>query len=593
MQSDPTAVWPHPGPDRDNGPVRATEGEPPNSEGEPATGRAKDVDVVVVGAGFAGMYLLHRLRQQGRSVVVFEAGSDVGGTWWWNRYPGARCDVPSMEYSYSFDPELEQEWEWTELMAGQPEILRYARHVAERYDLRPDIVFDTRVTAATWSDDDRSWTLTTDGGHRVTAQWCVMATGCLSVPNTPDLPGLDSFAGTVLHTGLWPEEPPNLTAKRVGVIGTGSSGVQAIPELAELAEHLTVFQRSPVYTVPANNRPLRPEIVEEFKARYHEIRQRERESVSGFLGPAALRSPRPPSRPSDGEGPSEPAGIRPVRTQRGLLDLSPQERRQAFDENGPGAFMRYRDVYVDPEANELACELFRREIDKLIDDPEVAEALKPTDYPLACKRQVLDTDYYQTFNRDDVDLVDLRRDPLVEITPAGVRTQAGEVELDVLVLATGFDAMTGALSRIDIRGRGGDRLTDAWADGPRTYLGLQVAGFPNLFTITGPGSPSVLANMVIAIEHHVDWVVDCLEAVERQGASTVEATSAAVDDWVAHVNEVAEGTMYTAPSCNSWYLGSNIEGKSRVFMPYVGGLGRYRDLCAEVVADGYRGFEIR
>ncbi len=553
------------------------------AEASPAT----DVDAVVVGAGFAGMYLLHRLRRQGRSVVVFEAGSDVGGTWWWNRYPGARCDVPSMEYSYSFDPDLEQEWEWTELMAGQPEILRYARHVAERYDLRSGIEFDTRVTGARWDEDRQRWTITTDTGRTVGARWCVMATGCLSVPNTPDLPGLDRFAGTTLHTGLWPEEPPDLTGQRVGIIGTGSSGVQAIPELAKQAGHLTVFQRSPVYTVPANNRPLRPEVIAEFKARYPEIRERERNSVSGFLGPAALRQPRPSGASSTPSTPSTQSTPK-----RGLLDLSPAEQQAEFDANGPGAFMRFRDVYLDPEANEVACALFRREIDKLVDDPEVAEALKPVEYPLACKRQVLDTDYYTTFNRDDVTLVDLRRDPLVAITADGVQTEAGEVELDVLVLATGFDAMTGALTRIDIRGREGERLTDTWADGPRTYLGLQVAGFPNLFTVTGPGSPSVLANMIVAIEHHVDWIMNCIDAVEGRGAATIEPTVEAVDTWVDHVNEVAEHTMYTAPSCNSWYLGSNIEGKSRVFMPYVGGLGRYRRRCAEVVAEDYQGFVI-
>ncbi len=545
----------------------------------------ESVDVVVVGAGFAGMYLVHRLREQGRSLVVFEAGSDVGGTWYWNRYPGARCDVPSMEYSYSFDPDLERDWTWSEVMAGQPEILAYANHVADRHDLRRDIVFGTRVTAAHWDETSRRWTVDTDRGHRVEARWCVMATGCLSMPNTPDLPGLESFAGTTLHTGRWPREEPDLTGKRVGVVGTGSSGVQAIPVLADRAGHLTVFQRSPVYTVPARNRPLRPEVVAEFRDRYPEIRDRQRRSVSGFLGPAALRRPEP-------DGAREVAGQGPGTGRRSLLDLSPEERRAAFDEHGPGAFMRFRDVYTDPEANDAARELFLDEIDKLVDDPEVAEALKPREYPLACKRQVLDTDYYVTFNRPDVTLVDLRRDPLVEITPDGVRTEGGEVELDVLVLATGFDAMTGALERIDIRGRDGVTLTEHWADGPRTYLGLQMAGFPNLFTITGPGSPSVLANMIVAIEQHVDWVVDCLDHLDARGAATIEPTAEAVGEWVAHVNEVAEGTMYTAPSCNSWYLGSNIEGKTRVFMPYVGGFGRYRDRCEQIVADGYPGFVV-
>lgn len=567
----------------------------PTAADAPTTDRPvpDEVDVVVVGAGFAGMYLIHRLRQQGLSHVVFEAGSDVGGTWYWNRYPGARCDVPSMEYCYSFDADLQQEWEWTEVMAAQPEILDYARHVADRFDLRRDIVFGTRVDAAHWDDDRARWTVTTDRGHRVTARWCVMATGCLSVPNTPDLPGLDSFAGPVLHTGRWPEEEPDLTGLRVGVIGTGSSGVQSIPVLAERAGHLTVFQRSPVYTVPANNRPLDPDIRDEFRRRYDEIRERQRRSVSGFLGPAALRRPRPErdeatDRPAGNAPPADTP--RPSRDRSGLLDLSPEERRAAFDRHGPAAFMRFRDVYTDPEANAVACDLFLREIDKLVDDPEVAEALKPREYPLACKRQVLDTDYYRTFNRADVSLVDLRRDPLVAITPSGVRTAGGVVELDVLVLATGFDAMTGALQRIDIRGRDGAALADRWADGPRTYLGLQVAGFPNLFTVTGPGSPSVLANMIVAIEQHVDWIVDCLGHLDQAGLSTIEPTPDAVEAWVAHVNDLAEGTMYTAPSCNSWYLGSNIEGKARVFMPYVGGFGRYRQRCQEIAEADYEGF---
>ncbi len=538
-----------------------------------------DVDVVVVGAGFAGMYMLHRLRELGLSAVVIEAGTDVGGTWYWNRYPGARCDVPSMEYSYSFSEELQQEWQWTELMSAQPEILEYARHVADRFDLRRDILFETKVIAADFDEDDNRWTVTTDTGQCHRARWCIMATGCLSVPNVPNLPGLERFEGELYHTGDWPKVEPNLTAKRVGIIGTGSSGVQAIPVLAQRAGHLTVFQRSPVYTIPANNKPLRPETAEAFKERYGEIRQRQRVSVTGILGPTALREPRP--KPADGA----PRAARP-----GLLDLTPEERQAVFDEHGHGAFQRFADVYRDPAANAIACELFRQQIRKLVHDPLVAEALEPRDYPLACKRQVIDTGYYETFNRDNVTLVDLRRQPLLEITAQGVRVDGEDIELDVLVLATGFDAMTGALERIDIRGRDGVLLRDRWVGGPRTYLGLQVEGFPNLFTITGPGSPSVLSNVIVAIEQHVEWIADCLGHLMEHGRATIEPTEGAVEQWVAHVNEVAEGTMYVAPDCNSWYLGSNIEGKARVFMPYVGGLGRYRQRCDEIAANGYEGF---
>lgn len=549
-------------------------------------------DVVVVGAGFAGMYMLHKLRSLGMSSVVIEAGTEVGGTWYWNRYPGARCDVPSMEYSYSFSDELQQEWEWTEAMSAQPEILDYAKHVADRFDLRRDIRFETRVTAADFDEESNTWVVTTDGGpsrqpetHR--ARWCVMATGCLSVPNVPDLPGLADFEGELYHTGDWPKDEPDLGGKRVGVVGTGSSGVQAIPVLAERSGHLTVFQRSPVYTVPAENRPMRSDVAQAFKLRYPEIRERQRRSATGILGPTALREPKPVDVSESAGGPRKP---RP-----GILDLTPAERLAAFDERGPGAFMNFADVYRDPEANAVACDLFRREIRKIVRDPAVAERLEPRDYPLACKRQVIDTDYYETFNRDNVTLVDLRTQPLVDVTARGVRVGDGhsgdsEVELDVLVLATGFDAMTGALERIDIRGRDGVLLRDYWAAGPRTYLGLQIEGFPNLFTVTGPGSPSVLANVIVAIEQHVEWIADCLRYLIDNQRSTIETTADAVEGWVAHVNEVAEGTMYVAPDCNSWYLGSNIEGKARVFMPYVGGLGRYRQRCDDVAANGYEGF---
>ncbi|MEL7157068.1 MAG: NAD(P)/FAD-dependent oxidoreductase [Actinomycetota bacterium] len=570
------------------------------------------VDVVVVGAGFAGMYQLIRLRESGRTVQVIEAGSDVGGTWYWNRYPGARCDVPSMEYSLSFDPDLEQEWEWTELMAGQPEILSYARHVADRHDLRPHIQFDTKVVAAHFGDDTGRWSVTTDRGQRFDARFVVMATGCLSVANTPELPGRKRFAGRSLHTGDWPKEPVEFDGQRVGVIGTGSSGVQAIPVIGAEAGHLTVFQRTPVYTFPANNRPLKPEAMAAYKEHYQEVRERQRHSVAGFSGfsPKKAKTGADPADEADGSGAegreaATAAAVPEVSLQtsvpygdgaatrppaKGLLDVDPSERSAAVARYGPGVVQRYRDVYTDPAANEVACELYREEVDRLVDEPAVAEALKPTDYPLGCKRQVFDTGYYETFNRPNVELVDLRATPLVEITETGVRTTAGHTELDILVYATGFDAMTGALDRIDIRGREGRRLRNEWAGGPRTYLGLAVAGFPNLFTITGPGSPSVLSNMVVSIEQHVDWIMDCLAHLDRSGHATIEATEEAQVDWARQVAETAEGSMYTAPGCASWYLGANIEGKSQVFMPYLGGVGRYRRICDEVRDADYRGF---
>ncbi len=565
------------------------------------------LDVVIVGAGFAGMYQLLRLREAGLAVLVIEAGTDVGGTWYWNRYPGARCDVPSMEYSYSFDPDLEQEWSWSEVMSPQPEILDYARHVADRFDLRPHIQFETRVTVATFDEARARWLITTDRGDRFDARFCIMATGCLSVSNLPEMDGRDTFAGLTLHTGNWPKtasgdpcEP--LAGKRVGVIGTGSSGVQAIPVIAESADHLYVFQRTPVYTFPANNRPLRDDIVAAYKANYAEVRERQRRSVAGFSGfdprKAAKRAEataEDASRSAAADTPaarSTVAGSETSTGRPGLLDLSPPEREAAVDRYGPAVFMRYRDVYTDPEANEAACELYRQRIDQLVTDPDVADRLKPKDYPLGCKRQVYDTDYYETFNRDDVTLVDLRRNPLVRITETGVETAEGPIELDVLVFATGFDAMTGALDRIDIRGRGGRRLRDDWADGPRSYLGLAVAGYPNLFTITGPGSPSVLSNVLVSIEQHVDWITACIGAIDGSERTAIEATPEAQADWGRQVAAAAEGTMYTAPGCASWYLGANIEGKTQVFMPYVGGVGRYRDICDRVAADDYAGFTV-
>jgi cyclohexanone monooxygenase len=546
--------------------------------------RTVDHDAVVVGAGFAGMYLLKRLREAGLSVKVLEAGTDVGGTWYWNRYPGARCDVPSMEYSYSFDPDLEQEWEWTEVMSAQPEILAYAQHVADRFDLRPDIRFETRVVAASFDDDTATWTITTDAGDQLTCTYCVMATGALSVPNTPDLPGIDDFEGTLVHTGYWPKEGVDLDGKRVGVIGTGSSAVQAIPVIAEQAGHLTLFQRTPVYTFPANNKPLRDDVQAAYKAHYSEVRDRQRHSPTGFSGFNPLK---PDKAGQEGDAPKRPRSPRPE-----ILDTTPEQRREMWEQQGFNTFNVYRDVFKDLDANELACELYRDHVRSVVIDPDKAEKLLPRDYPLGCKRQVIDTDFYDTFNRDNVDIIDLRAEPLTTIDVHGVHTTEQHVELDVLVLATGFDAMTGALDRIDITGRSGRTLRDKWRDGPRAYLGLQMEGFPNLFTVTGPGSPSVLSNVIVAIEHHVEWIDECIAHLRATGHRTIEPTADAESEWGEHVAEVAQGTMYTAPNCASWYLGSNIPGKPRVFLPYVGGMGRYRAHCDEVVDNGYDGFVI-
>jgi cyclohexanone monooxygenase len=557
-------------------------------------------DVIVVGAGFAGMYALYRFRNQGLQVVVVEAASDVGGTWYWNRYPGARCDVPSLEYSYGFSEALEQEWDWPEVFSAQPDILRYANHVADRFDLRKDIRFNTRVVSVEFIEAHNRWRLTSAQGETFEAQFCVMATGCLSVPNIPTLPGAERFRGTVLHTGLWPEEPVDLAGKRVGVIGTGSSGVQAIPELAEQAEHLTVFQRTPVYTVPANRKRMRAAVQQDFRDHYREIRamqQRNAGGVSNFRPFVSLRA-----ADADVEGgrvvarepveSDDSASDRSTRTNE-ILRLSPEARARLVAERGLGVLLTFRDVYTDLQANEVANEIYRDAVRRMVKDPTVAERLLPKTYGLGCKRQVLDRDFYDTFNRDDVTLVDLAETPIQKITETGIRTADAHHELDVLIYATGFDAMTGALLKADIRGRDGVALGDKWRHGPIAYLGLQMAGFPNLFTVTGPGSPSVLCNMLVAIEQHVNWIGDCIEYLRDHGLHSIEPTHQAELDWVAHVNDVAAGTMYTAPSCNSWYLGANIPGKTRIFMPYVGGYPRYRERCERVAAAGYEGFVLR
>jgi len=526
------------------------------------------VDAVVVGAGFAGLYALHRLRTLGLSTRVYEAGGGVGGTWYWNCYPGARCDVESIDYSYSFSEELEQEWEWSERYPSQPEVLRYLDHVADRFDLRRDIRLETRVTAAVFDEDAGRWLVSTDDGGRCSAQHVVLAVGCLSVPQTPDFAGLESFAGDRYHTGNWPREGVDFTGRRVGVIGTGSTGIQVIPEIAGQADHLFVFQRTASFSVPTRNRPLDPELLAERKATYPQYRQAARES---FLG-VPLES-----------------------TGKSALEVAPDERQREYEakwEDGGGMPMltTYVDLLVDREANDTLADFFRSKIRETVEDPAIAELLCPRGFPLGAKRLSQDTDYYETFNRDNVTLVDVRSAPIEEIAPTGLRTSDAEFALDALVFATGFDAVTGAVLAIDIRGRGGRALREKWAAGPHAYLGVATAGFPNLFIVTGPGSPSVLSNVVVSIEQHVDWIADCVAYLRDRDIPLIEATAAAEDTWLEHVDEVAGGTLF--PQADSWYAGANIPGKPRVFMPYVGGVGTYRQACDEVVAKGYEGFSL-
>ncbi len=534
---------------------------------EAGTEQVGDCDAVIVGAGLAGLYMLHRLRGLGLTARVYEAGSGVGGTWYWNRYPGARCDIESMDYSYSFSDALQQEWRWSERYATQPEILRYINHVADRFDLRRDIQFGTRVTAAIFDAVTNRWTIQTDDGERVSAQFCIMAIGCLSTAQTPRFPGLDTFKGEWYHTGNWPHAGVDFTGQRVGVIGTGASGIQSIPIIARQATHLFVFQRTPNFTIPAWNAPLDPEHERHLKANYAEHRRKNRESRAGFVVPVS----------------DTPA-----------LEATPDERQRAYEarwaRGGFGFTSAFADLSTNEEANETAAAFVRARIRAIVRDPAIAEALSPRDHPIGTKRLPLDTDYYDTFNRDNVTLIDVRKDPIEAITPDGLRTRDAAYALDRIVFATGFDAMTGALLTIDIRGRAGCALQRKWAEGPRTYLGIAVAGFPNLFIITGPGSPSVLSNMIVSIEQHVDWIADCIASLRARDYAAIEATIEAEDGWVAHVNEVANTTLY--PKANSWYMGANIPGKPRIFMPYIGGVGAYRKKCDEVAAKGYEGFTL-
>jgi cyclohexanone monooxygenase len=528
-------------------------------------GDRNEYDAVVVGAGFTGMFLAYRLQERGFAFQVYEVGDDVGGTWYWNRYPGARCDVESLEYSYQFSEELQQEWEWTERYAGQPEILRYAHHVADRFDLRRDIQFETRVTDATFDDATGRWRVRTDGDDDVTAQFLIMATGCLSAANVPDIEGLDSFTGAQFHTSRWPREGVDFAGQRVGIIGTGSTGIQAIPVIAQEAGELFVFQRTPQFSIPARNQPLSDEEQAEVKADYNGFRERNDKMLGGF-------------------------GSRYPWNTQSALEVTHDERNEQFEsrwEIGGFTFLgAFGDTGRDPEANHYAAEFVREKIRAVVDDPETVEKLMPTQH-IGCKRICLDTNYFETFNRPNVHLVDISKDPIERITPNGLVTGGREYELDCIVFATGFDAMTGPLLRVDIRGREGQSLRDAWAAGPITYLGLGVPGFPNLFIVTGPGSPSVLTNMIPAIEQHGNWISACIGYLRDHGYTTIEADADEAHEWVAFVNSIADLTLY--PTCNSWYLGANVPGKPRVFMP-LPGWPHYVEKCEDVVAKGYEGF---
>jgi cyclohexanone monooxygenase len=521
-------------------------------------------DAVVVGAGFAGLYMLHRLRSLGLAARVYEAGGGVGGTWYWNRYPGARCDVESMQYSFSFSEELDQEWDWSERYAPQPEILAYANHVADRFDLRADIRFDTRVVSAIFDEAANFWRIETDRGDKVSARFCIMAVGCLSATNRPVFAGIEQFRGPVYHTGEWPHEGVDFTGLRVGVIGTGSSAIQSIPIIAQQATELTVFQRTPNYSVPAWNDKLTDEYRQTVKASYPELRAKARARPTGIYFPFNMGS---------------------------ALAASPEERERQYEEawsRGGLPFLgAYGDLLFDKSANHTIAEFARRKIRSIVKDPATADLLCP-DNVFGCKRLCVDTGYFETYNLPHVKLVDVSRMPIERFTERGIEVNGVEYELDAVVSATGFAAMTGSFDRMNIVGRNGLTLREKWHAGPRTFLGLATAGFPNLFMITGPGSPSVLASMIQSIEQHVDWMADCIGHMRDTGAVTIEATLADEDAWVEHVNEVAQVSLRS--TCSSWYVGANIPGRPRVFMPYIGGFPIYVQKCNEVMEKGFAGF---
>jgi cation diffusion facilitator CzcD-associated flavoprotein CzcO len=525
--------------------------------------RPQQYDVIVVGAGFSGLYMLYKLRKEGLSAIAFESGDNIGGTWFWNRYPGARCDVPSMQYSYQFDEQLQQEWEWPERYSAQPDILNYINHVADRFDLRRDIQLQTWVESATYKEEKKTWHVKTSKGEAI-ARFCVMATGCLSTTNTPDVPGIKTYAGEVFHTGNWPKDGVDFTDKTVGILGTGSSAIQSIPIIAQQAKHLYVFQRTPNFSVPAANGPTNQQEARDIKARYSKFRKECAAKVTGYEMHLNEKS---------------------------AVEVDHAERIEEYERrwrNGGLMFLgAFSDLLLNQDANETAAEFIRQKISSIVENPKVAALLMP-DHKVGCKRLCADSGYYATFNRDNVTLIDIHNNPISSFESTGLTTPNGKWEFQNLVLATGFDAMTGAISKINVTGKQGKSLRDKWTDDPKAYLGLGISGFPNLFTINGPGSPSVLTNMLPSIEQHVNWIADCINWTESNGFKSIEATFEAEKTWAEHVNEVADATIF--PTCNSWYLGANIPGKKRAFLPYLG-FPPYVDKCESVARNNYTGFE--
>ena len=523
-------------------------------------------DAIVVGAGFSGLYLIKRLRDAGFTVLAVEAAPSVGGTWYWNAYPGARCDVESFDYCYSFSRELEQEWTWSERYPSQPELLRYLNFVADRFDLRRHIRFETSVVSATYDEADASWQVGLDSGEAVEGRFFILAGGAISVPKPPEIEGIESFRGECYHTGTWPHEPVDFTGKRVAVIGTGSSGVQASTAIVDLVAQLTVFQRTPTFVAPIINYPLDAAAHAEYRQTSFTRHEKSRQSRQGV----------PFDQPT-----------------RSAFDVTDEERAEVFRnawENSHLFALRltFNDVLIDEAANETVAEFVRGKIRETVKDPVTAEKLTPRGYPFAAKRPCIGKGYYEMFNREHVRLVDLAETPIMRMTPAGIETTAGEMEFDAVVFATGFDALTGAAARIAITGRGGQTLRDSWSHGPETFLGIAASGFPNMFLVTGPGSPGPLSAMVRSIEQHVDWIADCMGWMREQGLAAIEARPDYQDGWMDHVQKVADGTLY--PRANSWYVGANVPGKPRKFMPYLGGVGVYRAKCDAVAAADYEGF---